>query len=56
MVHGALTDGSLTWSKQAPLAERYRLLVVDRRGYGRSPDSDGEDWEADAADLGHAAR
>ena len=27
----------LTWSEQKPLAERFRLEVVNRRGYGKSP-------------------
>lgn len=52
LVHGSMSNGSTTWSEQRPLAEEgFRLLVPDRRGYGRSPETDGEDFEADAADV-----
>jgi pimeloyl-ACP methyl ester carboxylesterase len=32
-VHGSVANGALTWSEQAPLAERYTLLIVNRPGY-----------------------
>lgn len=35
-VHGSFGDSS-DWEEQRPLAERYRLLLLDRRGYGDSP-------------------
>jgi pimeloyl-ACP methyl ester carboxylesterase len=51
LVHGSLLDGPSTWARQRPLAERWELRVVQRRGFGSSPPSDGEDFENDADDL-----
>jgi pimeloyl-ACP methyl ester carboxylesterase len=52
LVHGSLATGSDEWQAQLPLAaEGFRLLVLDRRGYGRSPAAPGEDFLADAADI-----
>jgi pimeloyl-ACP methyl ester carboxylesterase len=52
LVHGSLATGSEEWGAQEPLAEEgFRLLVVDRRGYGDSPAADGEDFLRDAEDL-----
>lgn len=50
-VHGSVFDGSGTWARQFPLAERFRLLIPDRRGYGDSPDAEREDFEIDAIDI-----
>ena len=36
-VHGSLGDGEEDWFGQRALAERYRLLLLDRGGYGESP-------------------
>ncbi len=37
LVHGSLAIGAEEWEAQRPLAdEGFRLLVPDRRGYGRS--------------------
>jgi len=46
-----VTSGEDTWSAQRPLAERWSLLVVDRRGYYPSPPADREDFEVDAGDI-----
>ena len=55
LVHGSVTNGDLTWRAQAPLAERYTLLVVDRPGFGDAPPPDGRvDWETDAALVAEA--
>lgn len=52
LVHGSLATGSEEWEAQQPLAEEgFRLLVVDRRGYGRSPATQGEDFLRDAEDI-----
>ncbi|GAA2264571.1 alpha/beta hydrolase [Streptomyces ruber] len=54
LVHGILTwgdDERYGFAAQRPLADRYRLLVMDRRGYGRSPDVARSDWSADAEDV-----
>ena len=52
LVHGSLATGADEWVEQRPLAEQgFRLLVLDRRAYGRSPAADGEDFRADADDI-----
>src|ERR671932_155375 len=51
LVHGTMTWGTDAFEAQRPLAERYRLLVTDRRGFGGSPDIDRSDYEVDAADV-----
>lgn len=52
LVHGSLATGAEEWQAQRPLAEQgYRLLVLDRRGYGRSPTIEGEDFVRDADDI-----
>lgn len=52
LVHGALATGAEEWQEQRPLADDgYRLLVMDRRGYGKSPAVDGEDFLRDADDI-----
>ena len=52
LVHGSLATGAEEWEAQRPLAgEGFRLLVVDRRGYGQSPAADGEDFLVDGDDI-----
>jgi pimeloyl-ACP methyl ester carboxylesterase len=52
LVHGSLATGADEWQAQRPLAdEGFRLLVLDRRGYGRSPAAQGEDFLRDADDI-----
>ena len=52
LTHGSLATGSEEWEAQQPLAEEgFRLLVIDRRGYGRSPAAEGEDFQRDAEDI-----
>ena len=51
-VHGTAMPGRLSWAAQKPLADRFRLWIVDRRGYGQSPPVQRrEDFEVDAHDL-----
>jgi pimeloyl-ACP methyl ester carboxylesterase len=52
LLHGGLVGGD-TWDKQLPaLLERWRVLVPDRRGHGRTPDVAGPfTYEAMAADT-----
>jgi pimeloyl-ACP methyl ester carboxylesterase len=50
LVHGSMAAGPETWHDQQPLADDHRLVVVDRRSYGDSPDGDG-DFERDADDV-----
>ena len=52
LVHGSLATGAEEWHAQRPLAnEGFRLVVLDRRGYGRSPAVEGEDFLRDADDI-----
>ncbi len=51
LVHGSFGSGEEQWVEQQPLADRFRLVVVDRRGMGRSPPAEGEDFEVDAEDV-----
>ena len=51
-VHGSFGWGEETWREQRPLADRYELLLVDRRGFGRTPPADRRvDFDADADDI-----
>jgi pimeloyl-ACP methyl ester carboxylesterase len=52
LVHGSLATGAEEWEAQRPLAdEGFRLLVLDRRGYGQSPAAEGEDFLRDGDDI-----
>ncbi|GGS79677.1 MULTISPECIES: alpha/beta fold hydrolase [Streptomyces] len=44
-------DDAYGFAAQRPLARRYRLLLVDRRGYGRTPGTGRSDFDTDADDL-----
>jgi len=50
-VHGSFGWGEETWREQRPLADGYRLLLVDRRGFGASPPDGRVDFDRDAADV-----
>jgi pimeloyl-ACP methyl ester carboxylesterase len=52
LAHGSLATGNDEWQAQRPLGEQgYQLVVIDRRGYGRSPAAHGEDFLRDADDI-----
>ena len=52
LVHGSMSFGALAFSEQRPLAAEFELHVVDRRGFGRSPDGAGRvDFEPETDDL-----
>jgi pimeloyl-ACP methyl ester carboxylesterase len=53
-VHGSVSGGAATWKAQYPLADRFTVLVPDRRGFGESPPADREDFEVDARDIAEA--
>jgi len=36
LVHGTVVSGKATWRRQRPLADRWWLLVMERRGYARA--------------------
>jgi pimeloyl-ACP methyl ester carboxylesterase len=48
LVHGSVLNGAMTWPAQQPLAERWRLIVIDRPGYGTSSTAEREDFAVDA--------
>jgi pimeloyl-ACP methyl ester carboxylesterase len=50
LVHGGASPRS-TWGALDPLAERWSLGLVYRRGYPPSPPTDRQDFEVDADDL-----
>jgi pimeloyl-ACP methyl ester carboxylesterase len=50
-VHGGGEGGLSAWTAQIPLAERFRLVVPYRPGYGESPSLGGEDFEAHAVPI-----
>ena len=50
-VHGSFVRGGASWAGQRPLADRYELRFLDRRGFGASPTVGGEDVERDADDI-----
>ena len=49
-VHGDVAAGP-TWKAQEALADRWRLILVTRRGFRPSPPADGQDFAVDAVDL-----
>jgi pimeloyl-ACP methyl ester carboxylesterase len=51
LVHGSLNDGSVAFQAQTSLAERWRLVIPNRRGYGKNPPIERVDVDADARDL-----
>jgi pimeloyl-ACP methyl ester carboxylesterase len=52
LVHGSFSFGALAFSEQRPLAEEFELHIVDRRGFGRSPDGEGPvDFETEASEI-----
>jgi pimeloyl-ACP methyl ester carboxylesterase len=52
LVHGSLAVGTEEWEAQRPLAdEGFRLLVLDRRGNGKSPAAEGDDFLRDGDDI-----
>jgi pimeloyl-ACP methyl ester carboxylesterase len=51
LVHGSVVNGDLTWAAQAPLADRFELVIPNRRGFPPGPDVDHVDFEDEAAWL-----
>src|ERR671918_2332493 len=47
-VHGDIVGPALTWRKQRELAERWRLIIPSRPGFGVSPPLERNDFEAEA--------
>jgi pimeloyl-ACP methyl ester carboxylesterase len=53
LVHGSVVNGDATWAAQRPLAERFELVVPNRRGFPPGPDVERVDFEDEAVWLGH---
>jgi pimeloyl-ACP methyl ester carboxylesterase len=51
LVHGSVVNGETTWAAQRPLAERFELVVPNRRGFPPGPDVDRVDFEDEAVWL-----
>jgi pimeloyl-ACP methyl ester carboxylesterase len=51
LVHGSVGTGAITWSAQAPLAELFELVVVERAGYPPNPPKARIDFTEQAAEL-----
>jgi pimeloyl-ACP methyl ester carboxylesterase len=47
-VHGDVVGPRSTWRKQRLLAERWRLIIPNRPGFGRSPQLERNDFETEA--------
>src|SRR5204862_4189847 len=45
LVHGSVVNGEVTWTAQRPLAERFELVVPNRRGFPPGPDVERVDFE-----------
>jgi pimeloyl-ACP methyl ester carboxylesterase len=51
LVHGSVTNGSVSWIEQRTLAERFTLVVVDRPGYAPNPPLQRIDFEQQATEV-----
>jgi pimeloyl-ACP methyl ester carboxylesterase len=47
-VHGDVVGPASTWRKQRPLAERWRMIIPSRPGFGGSPPLERNDFELEA--------
>jgi pimeloyl-ACP methyl ester carboxylesterase len=47
-VHGTVVGAASTWRKQRALAERWRLIIPNRPGFGGSPPLERNDFEIEA--------
>jgi pimeloyl-ACP methyl ester carboxylesterase len=50
-IHGAFDPPEETFREQKGLAAQYRVVLVDRRGYGESPAADRLDFDAQVEDI-----
>jgi pimeloyl-ACP methyl ester carboxylesterase len=47
-VHGSVVNAELTWAAQKPLADRFELVLPNRRGFPPGPDVDRVDFADEA--------
>jgi pimeloyl-ACP methyl ester carboxylesterase len=50
-VHGSVVNGEVTWTSQRPLAERFELVVPNRRGFPPGAEAEQVDFEDEAVWL-----
>ena len=50
-VHGSVVNAELTWSAQAPLADRFEVVAPNRRGFPPGPEVEQVDFEDEAVWL-----
>jgi pimeloyl-ACP methyl ester carboxylesterase len=50
-VHGSVLHGEATWNAQRPLAERFELVVPNRRGFPPGPEVERVDFDDEAVWL-----
>ena len=48
LLHGSVANGDRTWAAQRPLADRFELVVPNRRGFPPGPDVERVDYEDEA--------
>jgi pimeloyl-ACP methyl ester carboxylesterase len=51
LVHGSVVNGDATWGAQTPLADRFELVIPNRRGFPPGPDVERVDFEDEAVWL-----
>jgi pimeloyl-ACP methyl ester carboxylesterase len=51
LVHGSVVNAELTWGAQRPLADRFELVLPNRRGFPPGPDVERVDFEDEAVWL-----
>lgn len=51
LVHGTGGGREETWAEQLPLANEYRLILPDRRGYGAGQEATAVDFDVDGRDI-----
>jgi hypothetical protein len=56
LVHGSITNGSMTWGAQRELADRWELVALDRPGFPPGPPVERVDFEADETLAGFLER
>ena len=48
LIHGSVVNGDVTWAAQRPLAERFELVIPNRRGFPPGGDVERVDFEDEA--------
>lgn len=51
LVHGSVVNGEATWNAQRPLADRFELVVPNRRGFPPGPEIERVDFDDEAVWL-----